>query len=163
LFVNRLIEDCPPLDQNSAYCNFLQCGHFAETSAAAIFENHLTGFVSGYIQPDRPDTLFIWQVAVHKKSRGVGLSTSMLLDIVSRNSKKISFIETTITRDNEASWNTFRSLARLLSANLAAEKWIDRESHFKGMHDSEYLVRIGPYKYNKKQIEEKIMEKYEKK
>src|SRR3546814_3090873 len=30
--ISRLVGDCPPLDVNSAYCNLLQCTHFADRS-----------------------------------------------------------------------------------------------------------------------------------
>ncbi|MDA3870409.1 MAG: diaminobutyrate acetyltransferase, partial [Gammaproteobacteria bacterium] len=76
--VHRLISQCPPLDTNSMYCNLLQCTHFADTSVAAVQENELVGFVSGYIVPQRADTLFVWQVAVGDKARGQGLAGRML-------------------------------------------------------------------------------------
>jgi L-2,4-diaminobutyric acid acetyltransferase len=69
--VAELVNRCPPLDTNSTYCNLLQCHHFANTSCAALTPNkRLVGFVSGYIVPQAPDTLFIWQVAVDHSQRG---------------------------------------------------------------------------------------------
>jgi diaminobutyrate acetyltransferase len=68
-----LVARCPPLDPNSRYCNLLQCSHFAATSiiAPADVGGHAAlGFVSGYRIPARPDTLFIWQVAVDAAARG---------------------------------------------------------------------------------------------
>jgi L-2,4-diaminobutyric acid acetyltransferase len=59
----QLIKDCAPLDRNSLYCNLLQCDHFASTCVAAELDGDIVGWVSGYIVPDSPDTLFIWQVA----------------------------------------------------------------------------------------------------
>ncbi|NOI34143.1 diaminobutyrate acetyltransferase, partial [Vibrio cyclitrophicus] len=29
--IYRLISECPPLDTNSSYCNFLQSTHFSKT------------------------------------------------------------------------------------------------------------------------------------
>lgn len=144
--VYKLIESCPPLDTNSSYCNLLQSSHFSATSVAAEMEGSLVGFISGYIVPDRTDTLFVWQVAVSPSARGVGLASRMLSEILSRpSSSAVEYLETTITEDNQASWALFESLAKKLSVNLQRSDWMDKEVHFSGLHDSETLVRIGPF------------------
>ncbi|MTI63476.1 diaminobutyrate acetyltransferase [Methylophaga sp.] len=143
--VYELIAQCPPLDTNSMYCNLLQCTHFSATSVAAEKEGDIVGFISGYRQPDNPDTLFIWQVAVGEKARGQGLAGRMLRDILSRQQEgQIKFIETTITPDNRASWALFESLANKLGAELNHTVMFDRQQHFAGQHETEMLVRIGP-------------------
>lgn len=145
--VNRLVAQCPPLDTNSVYCNLLQCSHFAQTSVAAEIDGDLVGFVSGYIEPDQADTLFIWQVAVSEKARGMGLATRMLQSILQRNAcRKISYIDTTITEDNRASWALFERLAEKLDAELNHSVQFDHNQHFDGEHATEMLVRIGPFK-----------------
>ena len=144
--VHQLIGNCPPLDTNSLYCNLLQASHFSATSVAAELDGALAGFISGYIVPERPDTLFIWQVAVAEQGRGMGLAGRMLQEILTRPAcAEVSYLETTITPDNDASWALFRSLARKLEANCADSVMFDRERHFKGQHDSEMLLRIGPF------------------
>ena len=145
-FLHRLISQCPPLDTNSLYCNLLHCSHFAETSVAAVRDGDLLGFVSGYVVPGRPDTLFIWQVAVSDQARGVGLASNMLKHILDREDlRNIRFLETTITPTNDASWALFTKFAKTCHANLAAHPHFDEEAHFAGQHDSERLVRIGPF------------------
>jgi len=117
--VYELIAQCPPLDTNSMYCNLLQCSHFAETGVAAEKDGDLVGFISGYIPPQQPETVFVWQVAVHEKGRGQGLAKRMLKEIVGRDAcKNVTHMETTITADNEASWALFRSFARDMGAEL---------------------------------------------
>lgn len=143
--VFRLIENCPPLDTNSSYCNLLQCTHFASTSVAAQMNGEIVGFISSYVLPEQPDTLFIWQVAVAEQARGIGLASQMLTEILSRpHCENISYIETTITLDNRASWALFKRLAHTISADFQSSGWMDKEAHFAGQHDSESLVRIGP-------------------
>lgn len=147
--VFSLISSCPPLDTNSSYCNLLQCSHFANTSVAAEKSGSLVGFISGYIIPDRPDTLFIWQVAVSDQARGLGLASRMLEHILNRSrSTSIQYLETTITQENDASWALFKRLSRSYSANFTSSIWMDRDKHFDGLHDSEELVRIGPLNPN---------------
>ncbi|WP_366935614.1 GNAT family N-acetyltransferase, partial [uncultured Microbulbifer sp.] len=91
-------------------------------------------------------TLFIWQVAVAEQGRGLGLAGRMLREILARPAcAEVRYLETTITPDNAASWALFRSLARKLDANCVDTVMFDRERHFKGRHDSEMLLRIGPF------------------
>lgn len=141
-----LIESCPPLDTNSSYCNLLQCSHFAETCIAAEMGEDLVGFVSGYRLPSDPSTLFIWQVAVDNRARGQGLASRMILHLLSQPScRGVAHIHTTITEANEASWALFRRLSAKLDCQLESEILMDRDQHFKGRHDSEFLVHLGPF------------------
>jgi len=143
--VYELIAQCPPLDTNSMYCNLLQSSHFSDTSVAAELDENIVGFISGYVLPKQPDTLFIWQVAVGEKARGQGLASRMLRDILQRPAcQQVKYIETTITPDNRASWALFESLANKLSAQLNHSVMFDRQQHFAGQHETEMLVKIGP-------------------
>ncbi|PHZ84577.1 diaminobutyrate acetyltransferase [Paremcibacter congregatus] len=147
--VFQLIRQCPPLDPNSLYCNLLQCSHFAATSVAAFDTDQLVGFISGYIIPDRPNTLFIWQVAVGETARGSGLATKMLHHIVQRPTcQAVTHMETTITQDNQASWALFERFADKIGAEVTSSVMFDRDTHFAGEHDSEHRVKIGPFHLN---------------
>lgn len=142
----RLIASCPPLDENSLYCNLLQCTHFADTCIVAEVDGELRGWVSGYRPPDEQDTLFVWQVAVHRKARGEGLGKKLIRRLAERVRKHgVTRIRTTITPDNRASWAMFSSVAKALDAPLVEEEWFRRDHHFGGRHDTEHLVTIGPF------------------
>ena len=144
--LHQLIAECPPLDPNSIYCNLLQCSHFASTGVAAELNGSLVGFISAYIPPQQPETVFVWQVAVHSDARGTGLGKRMLKEIVQRPAcSDVRFMETTITEDNEASWGLFLSFARDLGAETERRVFFEKEQHFGGQHDSEILLRIGPF------------------
>lgn len=147
--VHDLIGRCPPLDTNSLYCNLLQCTHFASTSVAAELNGEVVGFISGHSLPTSSDTLFIWQVAVGEAARGKGLATKMLKAILQRpQNTSFKFIETTITDDNQGSWALFNGLAKKLGTQLERSVMFDREQHFGGSHDTEFLARIGPFNIN---------------
>ncbi len=144
--VHALVERCKPLDPNSMYCNLLQSSHFADTAVAAELEDELVGFVSGYRIPQRPKTLFVWQVAVGANARGQGLAGRMLRAILTRpGNEDIQAIETTITPDNKASWALFESLARKLDCQIDSEVMFDKHKHFNGEHETEMLVKLGPF------------------
>lgn len=147
--VFNLIARCLPLDPNSRYCNLLQCSHFATTSIIAIAdagEHAVVGFISGYRMPARPDTLFVWQVAVDAAVRGLGLGSRLLTGLLARPVlADIRFLETTIGPDNRASWALFERLAERLSAAVATTTLFESQRHFGGRHPDEILCRIGPF------------------
>ena len=145
MVLHRLVDACPPLDPNSSYCNLLQCSHFGATSMAAFRDGKLCGSVTAYRIPSRPDTLFVWQVAVHPDARGCGLARTMLRKLVALPTlQDIRFVETSITPGNEASWRLFTGFATELHADMARSVMFDRDQHFLGAHETEHLVRIGP-------------------
>lgn len=142
--VFELVSRCQPLDENSLYCNLLQCSHFSDTSIVAEAEGQMVGFISGYRLPQQPNTLFVWQVAVDASQRGKGLASQMLENLVKRVAD-VAYLHTTITPDNKASWNTFKRFALNLKAPLSHNVLFDKHQHFAGKHDSEELVVIGPF------------------
>ncbi|MDH3240116.1 MAG: diaminobutyrate acetyltransferase [Alphaproteobacteria bacterium] len=141
----ELVAACPPLDQNSMYCNILQCTHFAETCVLAERGGKPLGWLSAHCPPADPRTLFVWQIAVHNKARGKGLGQALLDHLLARpNLAAITHVKATITPDNRASWSLFESLARRLGAPLAREDWLECDRHFGGRHAAETLITIGP-------------------
>ena len=141
--VHELIARCSPLDENSAYCNFLQSTHFHNTCVVAERNEEMVGFVSAYRKPDKPNELFIWQVAVSKTARGMGLAFHMLNELLTRDDlRDITVLETTITRDNQGSWSLFKKLDRAHGERGEVSTFLDETRHFHGEHDTEYLYRI---------------------
>src|SRR6056300_676400 len=137
--ISELIKNSPPLDLNSTYLYFIQSHYFNKTCAIAVNEvDKVIGFVSGFQDPRKKDTLFIWQVAISKDARGNGIA-----------SKLIHFIETTITKDNTSSISLFNKISQELNTNIIEEPFLDKTKHFLNQHDSENLFRIGPFKISK--------------
>ena len=144
--VNDLIAGCPPLDTNSLYMNLIQTTHFAETCAIAREDGDVIGWVSGHIPPEDPEAFFLWQVASNEKARGKKIPKRLIGHIFSRDAcKDVKYLKTTITEDNDASWGLFKSIARWLDAPLKSDPLFDKKRHFKGRHDTEILVTIGPF------------------
>ena len=136
--LHQLVARCQPLDTNSVYCNLLQCTDFADTAIAAEnADGNLVGFISGYRPPARPDTLFVWQVAVDSSMRGQGLALRMLLALTARVAAHgVRFIETTISPDNAASHQ--------LGISHSTSVLFSSQQHFAGLHEDEVLYRAGP-------------------
>lgn len=144
--VSALVGACPPLDENSRYCNLLQCTDFSDTCIVAERAGQVVGWVSGYRLPAQPETLFVWQVAVRPDARGEGLGKRMLLALLERMSGSgVNGLRTTVTRANQASRRMFRSIASSLDAPLSESRYFDSGRHFGGRNESEYLIEIGRF------------------
>lgn len=142
----KLIDATPSLDKNSLYCNLLQCSHFAPTCAIAERDGSIVGWLSGYVPPQRGDTLFVWQVCVDRTARGSGLARRLIGDVLARGSSShIRYLECTITEGNAASWALFGSVAQALGARTRQSELFSRDIHFGGTHDSEMVLTIGPF------------------
>lgn len=145
--LHELVARCQPLDTNSVYCNLLQCSDFADTAIAAEdAQGQLVGFISGYRPPSRPDTLFVWQVAVDASMRGQGLALRMLMALTERVARQgVRFMETTISPDNAASQALFKRAFAQLEADYSTRTLFSRAEHFAGKHEDEVLYRAGPF------------------
>lgn len=143
--IAELIASCPPLDPNSLYCNLLQSTHFARTCIKAERRGILEGWVSGYRLPDDPATMFVWQVAVHERARGIGLGAAMLETLLLRPAAAGACrLITTVTPSNQASRRMFAAFARRRGARMEVRPCFDGERHFAGRHESEELITIEP-------------------
>ncbi|MER6919814.1 diaminobutyrate acetyltransferase [Streptomyces spiralis] len=143
----RLAKDSGTLDVNSSYSYLLWCRDFAATSAVARgADGEPVGFVTGYVRPDRPRTLLVWQVAVDAGHRGKGLAARLLDALTARVAAErgLTAVETTITPGNTASERLFTSYAARHNAPVEREVLFGTEQFPDGPHDPEVLYRIGP-------------------
>ncbi|MER5217132.1 diaminobutyrate acetyltransferase [Streptomyces sp. NPDC002838] len=146
----RMARDSKVLDLNSSYSYLLWCRDFAATSAVArAGDGEPVGFVTGYVRPDRPDTLLVWQVAVDEAYRGRGLAAALLDGLVARTAAErgLTIVETTITPGNTASERLFTSFAERHGAGLEREVLFETGLFPDGPHDPEVLYRIGPLSF----------------
>ncbi len=141
----RIARDSQALDLNSSYSYLLWCRDFARTSIVARdASGEPVGFVTGYIRPERPRTLVVWQVAVDHARRGRGLAATMLDGLAARVAAAgVRSVETTITPGNEASNRLFTSFGERHGAAVEREV-LFHGGHFPDSHDPEVLYRIGP-------------------
>lgn len=139
-----LIRACKPLDENSMYCNLLQCCDFADTCVVAELDGRIVGWVSGYVKPADPQTVFVWQVAVREDARGHGLGARMLAELLDRDAcRDVTGLQTTITSDNAASWALFTRFADRGGADVGSQPHFLRHVHFAGAHATEHMVTIN--------------------
>ncbi|WP_069771181.1 MULTISPECIES: diaminobutyrate acetyltransferase [unclassified Streptomyces] len=143
----RIAKESRTLDLNSSYSYLLWCRDFAATSAVARAEDgEPVGFVTGYVRPEDPRTLLVWQVAVDSAYRGRGLAAALLDGLTARLAaeRPLTAVETTITPGNTASERLFTSYAERHGAAVTREVLFDTGLFPDGPHDPEVLYRIGP-------------------
>jgi L-2,4-diaminobutyric acid acetyltransferase len=143
----RLAHDSRALDVNSSYSYLLWCRDFAGTSAVARdAEGRPVGFVTGYVRPERPHTLLVWQVAVDAAHRGRGLAGALLDGLTARVARQhpLTTVETTIAPGNSASERLFASYAARHGTTVEREVLFEAGQFPDGPHDPEILHRIGP-------------------
>jgi diaminobutyrate acetyltransferase len=141
----RIARDSQVLDLNSSYTYLMWCRDFSRTSVVATVDDEVGGFVTGYLRPDQPGVLMVWQVAVDAEHRGRGLARRMLDAVVDGLAdRSIRRMETTITPDNTASIALFESFAQGRRAEIERAPVFPREL-FPDGHETELLFRIGPW------------------
>ena len=140
----RMARDSQVLDLNTSYAYLLWARDFAATSVVAIdtATGDHCGFVTGYVRPDSPDTLMIWQVATDGAWRGHGIARKMLDNLFDRD-PAVTAMETTITEDNAASIALFGSVARARGLSFERSP-LFLASSFPDGHDAELLFRLAP-------------------
>ncbi|MFF5970146.1 diaminobutyrate acetyltransferase [Streptomyces sp. NPDC012769] len=148
----RLARGSGELDVNSPYSYLLWCRDFAGTTAVARDDSgRAVGFVTGYLRPEAPGTLFVWQVAVDGSYRGTGVAGRLLDALSARVAAEHGPIrlEATVTPGNVASDRLFRSYARRHGATVTQEVLFPSAAFpdtpdADGGHEPEVLYRIGP-------------------
>lgn len=140
----RMAADSANLDVNSPYAYLLWCRDFANTSLIASLGGRPAGFLTGYLRPDQPTTVMMWQVAVDASYRGAGVAGRMLDYLVKQlQPAGVTHVEATVTPDNVASQRLFEAFARRWDAPLERRELFGAELFGDG-HESEMLFRIGP-------------------
>jgi diaminobutyrate acetyltransferase len=145
----RLARASHALDVNSSYAYLLWCHDFASTSAVARLDGAVVGFVTGFLRPEAPDTVMVWQVAVDAQQRGRKLGCRMLQAIVDRLVPQgVRWMHTTISPSNHASIRLFSALARDRDTRIQRRALFapdDFPPEEPGEHEAEELYVIGPF------------------
>ncbi|MCE5291024.1 MAG: diaminobutyrate acetyltransferase [Nocardiaceae bacterium] len=140
----RIANDAASLDLNSSYAYLLWSSHFSATSAVAKVGDQVIGFATGFIPPDQPDSLMIWQIAVDEQFRGRGIGLALLDSVLKRNRHRTQWLKATVGRSNTASAALFTAFADQHLAILS-RTLIFSTADFPDSHEPEELYVIGPF------------------
>ncbi len=138
------------LDTNSFYAYLLLCTRFRDTCFAAVSGEDVKGFVTGFVPPEAPGHLFVWQLYVSPELRGRGWARTLLSRLVRSLSHAPEYVEATIAPSNAASLRTFTALARELGAHIRSAPYLaDHDFPVDGgEHEAENLITVGPIRWN---------------
>lgn len=115
----EMARDAGGIDLNSPYAYMIQWRNFHQTCVVAEVYGKPAGFVMAHRVPNRPDVLFVWQVAVLPEFRGMGIGLRMLEELVERPAcTGVRTIEATVTPSNKASENLFSAFAEARDAEI---------------------------------------------
>lgn len=131
------------LDENSPYAYLLWTAYFADSSVVAEVGGRIAGFVNGFRVPERPDTLFVWQVGVDAEHRGAGIARGMLVALVAR-CPWLRYVEATVNPSNAPSAALFRGLGARFETGVEESLLFDPGQFPPGGHEAEVRFRIGP-------------------
>lgn len=149
----RLVRSIAALDTNSCYAYLLWCTYFSQSTLVAerqqegVEEAVLAGFVTAFTPPEKPDTVFVWQIAVDASEQGAGIGLTLLKELVQRRisaDPSIRALEATISPTNTASRRLFERLAEHFSADYSYSTLFPPSLFPEGAHEEEELIRIEP-------------------
>jgi len=144
-----LIKSSKVLDLNSAYSYLMLCEFFTDTCIVAEDQDQIIGFVSAFRQPQNPDTLFVWQVAVQQSYRGKGIGGELLKELLNSDScENIHYLEATVSPSNLPSQSLFKGLANTFNCSIEISDCFSEELFPEPGHEAEQTYRIGPLKVN---------------
>lgn len=142
-----LVKETGVLDLNSSYSYLMWCTAFSDTSVVIEADDEIVGFISGFIKPESPDRLFVWQVAVAASQQGKGLASDMLHHILQRDvSENVRYVEATVSPSNIPSRKLFKGLARYLDTNIEVFDCFTADDFPEQGHEDELMHQIGPFK-----------------
>lgn len=124
----EIARDAGGVDLNSPYAYMMQCRNFYETCVIAEVFGTPAGFVTAHRVPNRPQTLFVWQVAVLPEFRGLGIGKRMLDTLADMSvCGGVRRLEATVTPSNKASEALFSGFAKDRNAELEISSGFDRD------------------------------------
>ncbi|HLS65856.1 MAG TPA: diaminobutyrate acetyltransferase [Pseudogracilibacillus sp.] len=144
----RIVKESNVLDVNSSYSYLMWGKFFRSTSIIAECESErVVGFVSGFLLPERNDTLFVWQVGVEKEQRGKGLATKLIIELLRnvRQKEDVHYLEATVTPSNIPSSKLFKGIAKKLATDCIITECFPEDLFPDDAHESELSYRIGPF------------------
>lgn len=134
------------LDNNSVYKYIMMTHYFVDTCVVAKYNQELVGFITAFIPPKQPDTVFVWQIGVSQNHHGEGIGSCLLEELFNQvKTKGIKYLEATITPSNQASQALFKKFANHHKTNCNIQTFFTRDlfpDH--DPYEEELKFKIGP-------------------
>src|SRR5699024_9043458 len=141
----RIVRESNVLDINSEYSYLMWGEYFQESSILAVDGNEIIGFITGFIPPNQPDTIFVCQVAVDDRYKGNGLENELIerLFIRVKHEQVVEYVEATVTTSNIPSRRLCEGVAHKNKTKSNVSEGITENQFTEDGHEAECKVRIG--------------------
>lgn len=149
-FFPAMVSQIGTLERNTSYCYLLMARMFAKTCCVVEQDGERVGFLVGFTPPERPDTVFVWQIGVSPEVRASGLATGLLTQVLQQSGA--SYLEATVGVGNASSRALFTSYSRRIQAHCTVEPCFS-SNDFPEEHEEEQLFRIGPIDVTSEQFQ----------
>ncbi len=135
----------PYVGTNPVYTYLLICEHFSQTSTVVANEaDEIVAFTSGFQPPEKPGTLFIWEVAVKKGYHGNNLYIRMIRELCHRITP--NYLEATVNPSNKSSQKRLKQIAEMFDCEITSDTVFPSDYFCDDKHEDEVLYRLGPIK-----------------
>lgn len=137
--------------------------YYTDTCVVAKLDQELVGFITAFIPPKQPDTVFIWQIGVDPDHSGKGIGSQLLDQLLDQvKETDIQYVEATITPSNKASQALFEKLAKRHDTSCQVQTFFTLDLFpTQDQYEEELKFRIGPLKIKKQSGGKKIVRRYE--
>lgn len=141
-----LVKSTPEIDHNSAYCYMIWCRDFGSTTRVIRSAGEVVAFITGYVRPEAPNTLMIWQQVISPTYRGTGLGIKLLHAVADPliESANIRFVEATVSAVPSPPARTLEKLGASYCAPATSTELYSSNMFPEPGHAPEILVRVGP-------------------
>lgn len=134
----------PKIGTNPLYTYLLLCDYFRASCVTVEKEGEIVAFTSAFIPPQKPDTLFVWEVAVKEGFHGHGLYMRMICHLLHRTG--VRYMEGTVNPSNAQPERRLQALARALECPCESSMLFPADYFAPLSHEDEVLYRLGPFK-----------------
>lgn len=132
------------LDLNTPYSYLMMSKFFGDRCVIAVRDGEIVGFLTGFLvayESRHVNTFFVWQIAVKENARGEGIARDMIEYLAGIH--RLSYVQATVSEENTASMNTFKSIAQKYDTDFYTEMCFDQDV-FPNNEKPELIVTIGP-------------------
>ena len=142
--ISLLLKESGAPTHSELHRSLLQSDQFRETCGVVEIAGDIVGWISAYLPPFDPESLYVWQIAVSKKARGLGVAHRMLLDLMNRDiCDGVRRLQISIRFDDPDGWEFIQRYADIRGASMAVQANYLRDVSASGLQPTEHLVTVN--------------------
>jgi len=141
------VRNCPPLDIHSAFTYWVLQQYQSNYCFAAIDKNqHVVGIVSGILNSENTNTVYLWQLGVVPDFRNTRLASRLILTFFRAvKENNIKYIEFSIDQNNKRSMNSALRFAKRYDLRLqeVGRIYLQSDETEKVTFETLFRIKVG--------------------